>query len=187
MALKYFLPDLFVKLQNFADPSAMFAATQEWDRAVKAYGQYIQKNRPLLPKSALRLLDDFVLHDVTILAAGQAKDRVEIVLQLDTSSPQLLQLVYSLAQNPTIDPHALPAEHCTEQAEWLYDEFAIVPGGPRSLFTHDILWSNGTSVSLVFSDLDVTLIQPWYSVTFIPSASTQGTPRTGSVLRGGIQ
>jgi hypothetical protein len=117
MTLKFFLPKLFIKCQDVADPAALFAATQAWDRAVKAYEQHLQRIRPQLPSSALRLLDDFALHDAEVIACGQAQDRFFILVQPEAQPTMLLQLVYDLAQGPLIERGVIPAAYCSEQAE----------------------------------------------------------------------
>jgi len=170
MTLKHFRPDLFVQLQHFTDSAAMLWATQEWDRATKAYAQDLKGLRPQLPPSALRLIDDFVLHDAEVLAAGQANDRFFILLQLEQGPGKLLQLTYYLAQGAKIDRDVFPSEYRTDHAEWLYDELSMSSAGGRTTFTHDILFSDGMALTIPFTDLDVTQIDSWYSV-----ASTPGT------------
>jgi hypothetical protein len=79
----------------------------------------------------------------------------------------MLVLNYQLIEEPLINTNALPPEHRSSCAQWMYDEI----GWERDYATHTILFSNGWEVELHLRDLQVIAAQ-----TLIPLLSTPPAP-----------
>jgi len=161
--MRYFTPQFFVRLQNLRDEAAL----QDWERAVSAYTASLEHSLPQFPRPLQRLIKGFTLHDADVRCITLAKDVLSITLQLDPPRRELLILSYTLIEAPTINRAALPQEYRTESTGWLYDELAVadpISGPPSwlrpedrdradariSVYTHNILLSNGWTVFLKF-------------------------------------
>jgi hypothetical protein len=173
--MNYFTPKLFVRLQDIRDE----AAIQDWEQAVREYASSLAGIRRRLPASLRRLLKEFPLHDAEVLCMTRLKETLSITLRPELSD-KLLILSYNLIEAPSINRSALPPEHRTEQAAWLYDELGLelVSGSPNRLtaadrargdgrattYTHSILFSNGWEVRLKFRTFKLSCPE-----TFLPA------------------
>ena len=134
---------------------------------------------PRLKGALRRFVGRGSLHDARVLDIGAGGEKITLVVQ-EELVPRLLSLTYSLVDAPVIDRHALPAEHRTPQALWLYDELDIDPEmlfHPKHriqkkaaailasdmdkeewkpIFLHSILLSNGWEIRLRFHRLSET-------------------------------
>jgi hypothetical protein len=161
--MKYFTPQIFVRLQDLRDE----AAIQDWERASSAYAASLGDSLPQFPRSVQRLIREFALHDADVRSMTRSGNVLSITLQPDPPRSTLLVLSYTLIAPPQIDRSALPQEHYSEEAMWLYDEFALdepisspsslLPNGDRErknarvpVYIHSILLSNGWEVALKF-------------------------------------
>lgn len=159
--MQYFTPDLFVRFQNFQGERALNAVHAEWDRAIDLYRARLRELEGILPRSVRRLVKEFALHDAAILAMERGpRATLTITLRLDPPQPFLLVLTYSLLGDPEINRSALPAEFRSLTPLWLYDELdsggTIPPSSGRTIYTHDILLSNGWEVKIQFWKLAVS-------------------------------
>src|SRR5947209_18007305 len=106
-----------------------------------------------------------------------------IVLRRESEASKVCVLTYSLVGAPSIDPSALPEAYRSGEALWLYDEMgvdrnatsdpAVATGRQKpgtTVYTHDILLSNGWEVRLGFRRLEIA--RP---TALIPSASRPPT------------
>ena len=89
---------------------------------------------------------------------GSRDQSFVFVLQLDPAFHALL-LVYTLTQPANINRAALPPEHCSAKAQWLYDEVELMGRTPL-MCRHNILLSNGWEIELHFSNLEVLAVEP---------------------------
>jgi hypothetical protein len=158
--MKFFTPELYVRLQNLKDEEA----NQEWDQAVVRYERVLQDLLPRAPLSLRRLVQRYTLHDAEVLSMSYAGKTLSMTLQLDPPVEFFVVLAYTLIDSPQINRSVLPAEFCTQPAEWMYDEFGIdesvqaratkrTKRDRAPVFTHDILLSNGWELHLKFHKL----------------------------------
>ncbi len=78
-----------------------------------------------------------------------------LLMQLDTTPKRGIQLTYRLASPPRFTHH--PGHDDEPRGQfWLYDEIDVFRTDPYPAFTHDILFTGGLEMRLVFLDLQVT-------------------------------
>ncbi len=165
--MRYFTPELFVRLQDLSDR----AAPKEWDRAAESYLAALTETMSRLPPAVQKLAGHTILHDAEVLCVSQAKDNLSITLQPELADGHLIVLSYTLVEAPKINLAAFSDKYRTEYVAWLYDEIGLEkpgthqPSGRRrttqgngevSVYRHDILLSNGCELSLRFRQLKVT-------------------------------
>jgi hypothetical protein len=176
--MKFFTPELFIKLQECDSPGELRAVNQEWERAVKQYGNRLQEitshNEELR-----RFVKGGSLHDARVLDIGTTERRIMLVVQ-EEFVRALLVLTYSLVEAPVIERNAFPEQHRTPHALWLYDELEVDPEMVfhakrriqkkatavsasdvgkeewKPIFLHSILLSNGWEIRLRFHRLAET-------------------------------
>ena len=165
--MRYFTPELFVRLQDLTDRNA----PQEWDSAAERYTAALQETLPRLPLAVRKLARHPLLHDAEVLCISQARDNLSITLQPELSDGRLIVLSYTLVEDPRINRAAIPAPYQTEYVAWLHDEFGLGEPAPRQpsgrrrnaqgngavpVYRHDILLSNGCELSLGFRRFRIT-------------------------------
>jgi hypothetical protein len=157
--MKYFTPERYLRLGNLDDEQAFLAAGQQWEEAISAYREQLQRIRKELPSALRRLVETVYLHDARVLSMHQNEQQFVITLQPESDPQRLVVFGYSLVEEPLIHQQVLPPERCREPIEWLYDELDLDrPESPRGLpepaakptFRHNILLSNGWEVVLRF-------------------------------------
>jgi hypothetical protein len=189
--MKYFTPELFIKLQECESPVEFRAVNAQWELAVKQYSKQLQDLTPRLKGSLQRFVGRGSLHDARVLDIGTTEHSVTLVVQ-EELSPKLLFLTYTLVDTPVIDRNALPDEQRTPHTLWLYDELDVDPdtvfnpklrvqekvatlsasvgakGEWKPIFLHSILLSNGWEIRLRFHGLldrrTSSLLRPGASV-----------------------
>ncbi|MCI0455350.1 MAG: hypothetical protein L0Z62_00020 [Gemmataceae bacterium] len=177
--MRYFTPELFVRLQECQDAAQFRSVNAEWERAAKAYMARLQELLPSLEGGLRRFVKHGSLHDARVLDIATDGRRVTIFVQ-EEAAPTLLSLTYSLVDAPVIDRNALPEEHRSSLALWLYDEVEVDPDmmyhpqrrvqegasaltaeviraeGWMPIFRHSILLANGWEIRLRFHRLRKT-------------------------------
>jgi len=193
--VRYFTPDLFVRLQNFRDQPAFLDTNQAWERAVETYGAHLLEIRQDLPDGLRQLTDQGSLHDAFVYSIWQERSRLTMVLHPERETSRLLVLTFHLVDPPFVDLSAIPKEYRSSHIAWLYDEIGFeretvfdittrvqfrseeptrpgIPGESRArVFTHDILLSNGWEIRLRFHRLDVS-----HPTALIPPAPGTSSP-----------
>jgi hypothetical protein len=159
--MRYFTPDLYVRLQD-QGPNAMDAAEAAWADAAERYDGYLQTIVPELPPSVRQLLEGYYLHDAEVLSAGRQDDTFVILLQLDVPPNDLLSITYTLAGEPSIDRAALPAEHRSPRMTWQYEELEVCGRGDARHYQQAILFGNGWEIQIPFHDVRLATAQPIY-------------------------
>jgi hypothetical protein len=152
--MKHFTPERYLRFESLDDREAFLAAQDEWEKALTAYREQLQRIRKELPPHN-RSLRGFVLsvhsvylHDARVLAMYRSEEDFVITLQPPSDPDRLTVLSYKLVGEPSIGQDVLPPERCREQIEWLYDELDL--DGPEPTLRHNILLSNGWEVTLRF-------------------------------------
>jgi hypothetical protein len=159
--MKYFTPDLYVRLQN-REPDAMDAADSDWEAATQRYDDYLQSILPELSLPIRQLLEGYYLHDAEVLSAGRQGDCFVIVLQLDVPPNDLLSITYTLIAEPRIDRSALPAEYRSPRMTWQYEELEVCGSGEARHYRQAILFSNGWEIQVPFREVRLVSVQPIY-------------------------
>jgi hypothetical protein len=176
--VKYFTPELFVRLQECPDGGAFTAVNAAWEQSAQQYWEHLQRLTPQLSPQLRRFVRWGSMHDARVLEIGTAPRRMTLVL-LEDRAPRLVSLTYSLVDAPVIDRTAFPREHHSVPTLWLYDEverdsemlyhaklrvqnrasaLTAPPAedGWRPIFLHSILLSNGWEIRLRFHRLAAT-------------------------------
>ena len=102
--MRYFTPELFVRLQDIEDR----AAISEWEQASRTYAEHLDEIRPRLPRSVQRFVKDVRLHDADVVSISQSGNAVFIAVQPEDQGGNLLTLAYTLVEDPCINRAALP-------------------------------------------------------------------------------
>jgi hypothetical protein len=159
--MKYFTPDLYVRLQD-RESEAMDTADAAWEDAAQRYDGYLQTILPELPPPVRQLLEGYYLHDAEVLSAGRQGDCFVIVLQLDVPPNDLLSITYTLTAEPLIDRSALPAEYRSPRMTWQYEELEVCGSGEARHCRQGILFSNGWEIQVSFREVRLVSVQPIY-------------------------
>jgi hypothetical protein len=165
--MQYFTPELFVRLQNLEDSSAM----QEWDRAAERYSSALEQVLPRFPPSLRKFAGEGILRDAEVLSITQSRDNLSITLQPELEDGHLLVLSYALVEDPQLSTAVLPERYRTEYSSWMYDEFSLSEPSARlpsrrkrgaaqrngrvPVYCHDILLTNGWELVLRFRQFKV--------------------------------
>jgi hypothetical protein len=159
--MKYFTPDLYLRLQD-REPDAMDAADTAWSDAAERYDNYLQSILPELPSAVRQLLEGYYLHDAEVLSAGRQGDSFVLLLQLDVPPHDLLSITYTLMAEPLIDRSALPVERRSPRMTWQYEELEVCGQGDGRHYRHAILFSNGWEIQIPFREVRLATVQPIY-------------------------
>ena len=152
--MKYFTPDLYRRLQPSSDPSTVDQALMDWDQAENDYSVSLTGFRNRLPAGATSLLDHIRLHDAERIDGWQSTDRFVLLVRMESPSQGLVELTYSLEDDPQLIDDALPAEFANDPPLWLHDEFSV-ENSLKPVFTHSILFADGRELRIRFVDLQV--------------------------------
>jgi hypothetical protein len=159
--MKYFTPELHLRLQDFSSDEAMDAAESAWEKARRRYQRALQGSLPRLPKNLRELVESYYLHDADVLGMGKLGQTFVMVLRLDAPPKELLVLNYQLVKSAAINQTAWVSPKASGPVQWLYDEVGVA-GGPFPHYTHSILLSNGWEVTLHLSDLRLVRVDAVY-------------------------
>jgi hypothetical protein len=160
--MKFFTPELLVRFRS-ADDDIADQANKEWERAIERYRRRFQRIRYRLPES-LRVFDrEQCLHDAEVFGPAwlplpplRVERRVVVLIaqQINTMLPEtqhtLAILEYSVATDPVIEkPVSDESFRESPAPQWEYDEIDLIE---PSLFSHEILFSDGRVVKMLFHD-----------------------------------
>ncbi len=156
--MKFFTPELLVKLQDRSGKGSFLSAHDEWERAVKHYNKQLGKVHDKLPADFQHLIDTVSLHDAQVLDMWWGgRSQFTITLHAQSAPSRLVVLTYSLLEKPGVAKDILPAAVWSEPTAWLYDELDF--GGAKTrgpaTFVHHILLSDGREVRLHFRNVTV--------------------------------
>jgi hypothetical protein len=151
--MKYFTPDMFVRL-NSGDNAVARRAESEWEKAAARYRTCFRRIAPELPEELRRFCTELDPHDAEIIGLtkrGAPSPRRRSAELFARQRNKLLILTYSLAEKPTMEMPLESSVFYNEQPIWLYDEIAVVRPG---VFSHEILISNGYVYRFVFKEFE---------------------------------
>jgi hypothetical protein len=157
--MKYFTPELLDRFGSLDDDVAD-VAHQEWDEASDRYRKQLDENWRVLPVDFRKLLEETPLHDARSLLLGlfpeQGRDLFQIELTPERTVKKLV-LTYILAAGtvPRISQARQSPTNGTANSAgtryWLYDEVDVVRRSAPCVFSHAILFSDGTELDLQFT------------------------------------
>jgi hypothetical protein len=155
--MKYFTPELYQQF-NSDDPTVANKADADWEQATADYRQHVRRISGQLRGKVRELAEVTCLHDAVYLGYLKApvpKSSAELAVVAVEKANDVLLLIYVLAEEPALSaPHA--ADVFTDTAvHWLYDEVDANSGG---VFGHEILLSNGRTLSMKFVAFDMLTV-----------------------------
>ena len=156
--MKYFTPDLFVRL-NSGDEGTARRAESEWEKMATRYRACFTRIAPELPEELRRFCSELNPHDAEIIGLakrGAPSLRRRSAELFARQRNRLLILTYSLAEKPTMCMPLQSSVFYDEQPIWLYDEVSVVRPG---VFSHEILISNGYVYKFVFKEFEYDEVQ----------------------------
>ena len=201
--MKYFTPELFVRLQDCQNQAEFRSVNAEWEHAARQYSAHLQEIHPRLTDGLRRFVTRGSLHDAHILDIGTTERLVTLILQEEVAS-RLLSLTYALVAAPVIERNAFPSEHQSPERLWLYDELDIDPDmlynpklriqekvkdlpssagdeGWQPIFLHSILLSSGWEISLRFHRFTETRTTSLFRPSATGQRSGESLSRSGQV------
>jgi hypothetical protein len=160
--MKYFTPDLWLRMQSGVDRETFLTAYDEWERRVTAYTEEVAR---IIPDDRSHLhLRRFALeeslHDAVVLGCWFAtEERLNLLIQPEAPAERLVLLDYALVGEPVVNRDILSAEYCSSRPTWMYDELALLDGTgspDEPVFTHNILLGNGYELIVSFRRFEVS-------------------------------
>lgn len=173
--MKYFTPDLILRVGT-SDPAGANAADAEWDRRLEEYEKHREAILLRLPEH-VRQYEGLLLHDAQVWCMTRQGDKLTMIMRKDIPPRDVVQMIYTLAADPVINPAALPREEFARGMQYLYNEFDMTQEDAPTVYTESILFSNGWEMRLEYTDVHVTLAQPLY-----PIADGIGAPPSTAAL-----
>lgn len=152
--MKYFTPDLYLRF-NSRERREMEQAHEEWETAIKRYGEHLDGIGSKMTESVRELARELRLHDACYLGLSlmPSLDTEAYLGVLMTKQKATYHfLVYLLAQEPLIQEVEQPWPFSKAEVHWLYDEFSLDADGRQQ---HEVLLSDGRVIKLNFHDLQL--------------------------------
>jgi hypothetical protein len=166
--MRYFTPELCLQL-NSKDGKAVDRAMAQWEKATAAYKKSLQRVLHELSAQSRRIAD-LSLHDWKLVMIKSGSDDKanaggDSMLFLLEFRKHLALLSYTLTGRlRRIEAPENWHLAGNENVYWLYEELDFSESLPRS-FVHRILFSDGTTLLVPFSSVEVTQIKPEHSVS----------------------
>lgn len=155
--MKFFTPKLYLLL-NSSDRRVVEKAYVAWESAIDEYRKHLKTIDSRLSTNTRRLANSLCLHDaqfvaldVSYVASNMRVARVQV--RQDAS---LVTLLYALVDDPVLRPVREKWTFEKDNPRWLYDEFDV---DSRDSQTHDVLLSDGRTLSLKFRDIGIASIE----------------------------
>ena len=166
--MRFFTPELLMRL-NSKDGEVVDRAMQTWEEAIVAYNQSLPHVLSELPPQS-RAIATLSLHDwklVMIKSPSGATPGLRhhsMFLALEFRN-DLAVISYALTDKlRRIDSPEDWSLAGNKSVYWLYDELDLNGVSPGT-FVHSILFSDGTTLVIPFSALEVAQIKPEHSVS----------------------
>lgn len=163
--MTFFTPDLYCRY-NAADDAEADLADEEWERALRAYREYLAKHSPDMSARVKEVAGNLSLHDAEFLAIQEDAvsayrhppqfDPFSIATISVREGVTITNLIYFLTSPIEVtspEPDWPFSQHCTH---WLYDEIHVETNELNAVsYWHNILWSDGRVTSIPFLDVIV--------------------------------
>lgn len=181
--MKYFTPALHTQGQS-PDDNVQNTVDILWEEVLERYEQHLQQIEPELPEH-IRAFNALLLHDANVVSVARSDDQFIMVMRTDIPPRDLVILTYSLAEEPVINPAALPGKEPSRVMQFMYDEFDLAHENGQKVYLQSILFSNGWEMQLRFHEVQVVRADLLYPVpgTMLVSVSTAGTQCGAGVTR----
>ena len=149
--MKFFTPEIYRDL-NSRDRKKALAAHEKWEHALEAYGEHLSEIERKLPSRVRELAHSLCLHDAEfeghLLPTVGGQPLAILMMRQESES---VYLVYMLAKKPQMKTTNRRSPVSRHEVLWLYDEFDV---GADGIPQHEILLSDGRTLSLRFTDLE---------------------------------
>lgn len=160
--MKYFTPDLWLRMQSGVSRETFLTAYDEWERGITAYteevSRIIPQDRRYLHLRRFALQES--LHDGVVRECWFAtSSRLNLLVQPESAAERLVLLEYALVGEPVVNRNVLPREYCMSQTTWMYDEFSLLAAADSAdepVFTHNILLATGCELIVCFRQFEVS-------------------------------
>ncbi len=155
--MKYFTPELYVEF-NSDNLAVADVADTNWEKATADYRKHIAKIGGRLPGKARELAESLCLHDAVYmgyLKAPVPKSSAELAVVAVEKADDVILLIYVLADEPSFGAPYEADVFSDVAVHWLYDEVDALESG---VFSHDILLSNGRTLSVKFVAFDMLTV-----------------------------
>jgi hypothetical protein len=175
--MKFFTPELHVRMQDCTSDAAMNAADAASETAAANYDRHLREIEPEMPE-CYHKFDGLLLHGAQVWTAAWSDDRFFLVLRKDIPPQDVVILTYTLTRAPYIKRDAFPPLYRSNVMSVLCDEFDLERDGDERIIVQSILFANGWEIRLHFRSVEVTLAEPLYppAGTMLIPASTAMTP-----------
>ncbi len=171
--MKYFTPELLERLASSNDAVAD-AADQEWERALVRARRRWHKIRTAFPEAVQRFEEQRVcLHDARVLSMARQDDTFVAILHRQPPGQEIVLLIFTLDEDPVIEPDVVPGHGDGHTITWLYEEWDLDRRG-RCWF--EVLLSNAWSVRLRFRDFRFLILPQ-----ILPAANGQAVEQAAPV------
>ena len=150
VSMRYFTPQLVLSL-NSSDSNIADGAVEHWEEAILAYRKHLRKLRAEMPVE-LQQITKLSLHDWNVVGSDRKGGTVVLVLKKDAD---IVVLGYLLSKKMRIIDAPDGWSFATEPLDWLYDEVDFDTENHKS-FVHRVLFSDGTTLVIPFSQCTVT-------------------------------
>jgi len=155
--MKFFKPELYLRY-NSRDDAVADRADREWEEAIHAYKQNLNKFSQKMNHHVKDLAENLCFHDAQVLSSQgylSARPLQSVVrtwfisLRSNGKIVNVLYLLWGEARVSTAQKKWPFSKLCTH---WLYDEVDFEPD-PPFLYWHRILLSDGRVISIPFFDV----------------------------------
>jgi hypothetical protein len=172
--MKYFTPELLERLASANDAVAV-AADLEWECAIVRARRRWHKIQTAFPRAVRHFEEQRVcLHDARVLSMARQDATFVAILHHDSPQQEIVLLIFTLDQDPVIEPDVVPGHGEGQPITWLYEEWDLDRRG-RCWF--EVLLSNAWSVRLRFRDFQFLILPQ-----ILPAANGQASEQAASVM-----
>jgi hypothetical protein len=173
--MKYFTPELLERLASTNDAVAD-AADQEWERAIVRARRRWHKIQTAFPENVRQFEEQRVcLHDARVLSMARQDDTFVAILHREPPGQEIVLLIFTLNEDPVIEPDVVPGHGDNHTISWLYEEWDLDRRG-RCWF--EVLLSNGWSIRLCFREFRFLILPQ-----ILPAANGQASEQAATVAQ----
>jgi hypothetical protein len=189
--MKYFTPELYRRC-NSRDDGTADRAYREWEEAIKAYREQLNKISVKMNDNVKNLAEKLCFHDAQLLSshghlsARPFQQAIRTWVMSLRRNGEIVNLIYFLWGEARASTGRGKWPFSDRDKHWLYDEVDPEPDSPF-LYWHRILLSDGSVTSIPFFDVFVDSFAEQTSATRIRSSGgahpTRGPARKSSMRR----
>jgi hypothetical protein len=171
--MKYFTPKLLERLAS-ADDAVADAAEEEWERAIVRSRRRWHKVQSAFPEAVQHFEKQHVcLHDARVVSMARRDDTFVAILHREPPGQEIVLLIFTLDEDPVIEPDVVPGHGDGHTINWLYEEWDLYR---RARCWFEALLSNGWSLRLRFRDFRFLILPQ-----ILPAANGKAAEPAASV------